>query len=238
MSEFNYYIYCITYRSDYVPETTGHRNEAIYEVMYKDISAFISKIDCTHVDLSYDNLQCHENVISEIIKNCTLLPMSFSTICKTEEKIKLLLEKYYDQFISNLKYLDGKIELGIKVFYKLNFDEEDKKVKNIYKNPKDYMLRKYELYQNRQKQINNHISKIIKYHKQLSDLSHDSCYTTPIKNNLLFNASYLVFDEKKSDFDKTIGKMKDELTDYMIMYSGPWPAYHFIKIDWQGDENE
>jgi len=236
----NYYVYCIASNALYNDSTTitGHQNEPIFGVHYKNLVAYVSKTTVTYMETSLENLQCHENVLSEVMKIDDVLPMSFSTIYKSEENIILMLEKYYDQFEENLEKVSGKIELGIKVFYKLNFEEEDKSDKEIIKSPKEYMMKRYERYCSRQKQIDRLLSVIGDFHKVFSDIAVDNCFTKPLKNNLVFNASYLVVKNRKAEFDKAVEEIKEKNQAYKILYSGPWPAYHFIKIVQEGEEDE
>lgn len=237
--ENNIYIYCISHNT-LVSDSSmiGFHNEQIYQLKYKDLSAYVSKILFTHVEVNFENLQCHENVITHIMKECDVLPMKFSTICKSEQSVIELLQKYYMQFIHNLENIAGKIELGIKVFYKLNFEEEDKVDKELLNDPKQYMRKRYERYCSRQKKVDGTLMTIMVQHRNLMNIASDTCYNTPLKNNLIFNASYLVLNDKKEEFDIEVDKIKKSLPEYKILYSGPWPAYHFVNIKPEGEENE
>lgn len=239
MERYNYYIYCITFSN---PEgdtdnIKGFQDEPVFCLEYKKLTAYVSRTDSTYFETTYENLGCHEGVIAYIMKKQDVLPMSFSTICKSEEKVTAMLEKYYDQFITNIKNIEGKMELGIKVFYKLNFEEEDKNDKVLLKSPKEYMMKRYGRYQSRQKQVDDVLAVIEEYHKILSDIAAKSCYTKPLKNNLVFNASYLILKNQKQRFDNIVKEMKEKNPAYKILYSGPWPAYHFVNIIKEGEED-
>lgn len=235
----NYYIYCITLNTSDINENIrGHNNQLIFKLVYRELAAYVSKTDFTYIETNYENLQCHENVISSFMENFEVLPMCFSTICKSKENVIEMLQKYYDQFIKNLDDVAGKVELGIKVFFKLDFEQEDKKDKELMKTPKEYMLKRYERYCNRQKQIDEILLPIEKSHKVLAEIAAGSLYTKPLKNNLIFNASYLVTKDEKEGFDHVVEEMKKNNPAYKILYSGPWPAYHFVNIIREGEEDE
>lgn len=240
MVENNSYVYCVSYnRPDIDLDTIiGHQNYNITKLVYKELAAYVSKTASTYIDSNYENLQCHENVISKIMKQQDVLPMCFSTICKSEEGVIEMLHSYYDQFIKNIEYITGKNELGIKVFYKLDFEEEDKQDKELLKLPKEYMRVRYERYCNRQKRMDEVLFTIEEYHKKLVDIAVDSCYKKPMRNNLIFNASYLVQADLKDKFDHAVAEMKASNPGYKILYSGPWPAYHFVNIVREGEEIE
>lgn len=240
VEENNYYIYCISYHTldNSVTEIMGHHNQVVFRLGFKELVAYVSMTACTHIETNYENLQCHENVIIQLMKNYDVLPMSFSTICKSKESIIEMLQKYYEEFLRNLGNITGKVELGIKVFYKLDFEEEDKKDKELLIKPKEYMMKRYERYCNRQKKIDEILYVIDEQHKALADIAVDNCYTKPLKNNLIFNASYLVLIDKKEGFDYAVDEMIKNNPAYKILYSGPWPAYHFVNIVQEGDGNE
>ena len=239
MGDNNYYVYCISYNTiDDEIQIMGHRDQLVFRLVYQELTAYVSNITLTYVEANYENLQCHENVISQLMKKIDVLPMSFSTIYKSKESIILMLQKYYDQFIRNLEDIAGKVELGIKVFYKLDFDEEDKEDKELLIKPKEYMLKRYERYRSRQKKVDDILYGIEEQHQVLADIAVNNCFKKPMKNNLIFNASYLVIADKEKEFETAVNEMKKNYPSYKIIYSGPWPAYHFVNLVREGEENE
>jgi hypothetical protein len=238
MDDANFYLYCIARRqeSGVVPALYGQRGAPVLEIPFRDIAAYASKTDLSFFEPTIENLECHEWVITELMKTATVLPMSFSTLMKPEAQIINMLDKYYGQFKENLSRVDGKLELGIKVFCKLNFETEDKPDLNRSCSPKDYMMKLYEKYHERKKQMDAVLARIDAMHEKLSSRSCESCRTKPIKNNLIFNASYLVWQDAKAEFDKAVEEIQDIYADYKIIYSGPWPTYNFIKIVQENQE--
>lgn len=167
-----------------------------------------------------------------------VLPFSFSTISNNELNIIEMLQKYYNQFKKNLEKVNGKIELGIKIFYKLDYEKEDAEDKIQCKTGKDYITKRYKRYLDRKKQTENILSIVNDFHDNLRDLCTDSCFSNPMKNNLIFNASYLVDKKKIDDFIKYVLNEKNKYPGYKIFYSGPWSPYHFVEIIKEGDEDE
>jgi len=148
------------------------------------------------------------------------------------------LRQYYDQFSGNLSRLEGKVELGLKVFYRLGPDEEEKKTAAEDETPKDYMMRRYERYLARRNQLDAVMSRIDLLHAQLSALACESSFTKPVKNNLIFNASYLVAEYGRVTFDEAVEKAKITYPEFKLLYSGPWPTYHFVRLKSEGDTDE
>lgn len=236
----NLYIYCIAYKHDEEPEIkiTGHHGEPVFGVVHHNHIAFVSKTNVTHLDPTFENLSCHEQVISSLMEQYNVLPMSFSTVSESKENLHAMMEKYYDQFADNLQKTDGKVELGIKVFYKLNFMTEDKNNREEYNNPKNYMMNRYKRYLEQKEQIDKIMSCIDQFHQKLLAVSCESCSSKPIKNNLIFNASYLVLKNRKHEFEVLVDEGIRQYPAYRIKYSGPWPAYHFVKIAREGAADE
>ena len=239
MERNNLYIYCITYHQPAMEMNIlpGHNKQPVYTIIYENLAAYVSDTTYTYIEAKYENLQCHENVIRGLMEKSDILPMRFSTICKDKESVIEMLQRYYPQFIKNLDYIAGKVELGIKVFFKLDFEKEDERDKELLKVPREYMRKRYERYCSRQSRIDEILYSIEQYHKNLEEIAVGSSYSKPLKNNLIFNASYLVEAEKQDSFEKVVLEMKKNNPAYKILYSGPWPAYHFVNIVREGEEN-
>lgn len=61
------------------------------------------------------NLAAHNAVIKRIIEDVTILPMSFGTIAESADEVKEILRKNRVQFAEQLKRLNGKVEMGLRI---------------------------------------------------------------------------------------------------------------------------
>jgi len=236
----NYYIYCIAHNAPegLYPDVAGHGDAPVLGVRYREMTAIVSKTEQTHIDAGYENLQRHEAIISRIMRDYDLLPMSFSTICESYEGVASILEKYYGQFRENLDRVSGRIELGVKVFFRFGANAEEPPKERAASSPREYMMNLYGKYEQRKKAEEELFSVIETFHEKLLGIAADCRYTKPMKNNLVFNASYLVEKGRKNEFDTAIEEITAEYPAFRINYSSPWPAYHFIKIVREVDEDE
>lgn len=230
----NLYIYCITESSsgDLSPGITGHLDAPVFVVSSGDFSACVSEVPFSSLEVTYEGLRRHEDVTAEVMRSHEVLPVSYSTVCTGVENVLLMLDKYAVQFRENLERIRGKVELGFKVFYKLNKESEEKNHSDIPRtdmSPKDYILKMYERYQKNQRLADVPLAAVNGFHGILSSIAAESSFTKPMKNNLVFNGSYLVKREDKSAFDRAVDDITIHNREYKIVYSGPWPAYHFIK---------
>jgi hypothetical protein len=240
VAEAGYYIYCVAQDGPdgVLQGITGHGGEEVLGIRYRDLTAYVSRTDLTHIETTYENLRCHENVITRIMDDYELLPMCFSTICVSRSGVGDMLSKYYDQLKDNLSVVTGKIELGVKVFCRMKTEEDEPRGKAAVTSPKDYMMSRYDSYMKNKRQSDELLGIIMGFHKKLTELSSDFRYTKPMKNNLVFNASYLVPKCGKAEFDSAVAEIIALYPDFRIIYSGPWPAYHFITIKQKGDDDE
>lgn len=235
--ESNYYIYCITDGETNIPaELRGFGECNAYMIPFRDIQALVSPVTVTHYDSCLQNLKVHEETIHIIMKNDSVLPMKFSTIVKSEEDVIRVLRNYYSQFIENLVKVKDKVELGIKIFFKIENSPPQKSGKNM--SGKEYFLGKYEQYLNLKAMLSPYLNTVEKIHEKLDGISDESYFTVPLKNNLIMNASYLVRREKYDDFKEETEKFKSQYKYFKIVFSGPWPPYHFVKVKEEGVSDE
>src|SRR5438874_1970787 len=93
----------------------GGVNEDVYTVHYGDIAAVVSRTPVFIFDPTRDNALAHEHVIESVMKNYTIIPMSFGTVFRTDEDIREVLKSIYTSLKDVLKQMTGKLEFGLKV---------------------------------------------------------------------------------------------------------------------------
>jgi hypothetical protein len=73
------------------------------------------------------NLSAHQQVLNSVIGSSrVVLPVSFGTIAGSPDSVRLLLERYHDQFAGQMQRVQGKMEMGARLYYcasKPNFFE-------------------------------------------------------------------------------------------------------------------
>ena len=96
----------------------GGRGDDVYTVCFRDIGAVVSKSPVRKYPVAREHLMPHEEVIEEVMKTHTVLPVRFATIDEDEEKVKWILEREYSKFVELLKKMQGKKELALKLMLK------------------------------------------------------------------------------------------------------------------------
>jgi len=117
------YVYCIIKTDiprDFGTVGIGGRGDKVYTVPYKEFAAVVSNCPLIVFDPTRENALAHEHVNELVMKDFTVLPMSFGTVFRTENDIKEFLKGTYDALSDVLQKMDGKIEFGLKV----NWDKD------------------------------------------------------------------------------------------------------------------
>src|SRR5258708_24069338 len=98
----------------------------ISTVIYKDIAAVVSDTPIEVLDATRENVLAHERVNEAVMRDHTVIPMSFGTVFKTRDDIIELLRGAYSAFIDVLLKMEDKVEFGLKVL-----SERDEVVKQL-----------------------------------------------------------------------------------------------------------
>ncbi len=93
----------------------GGAGELVYMVKYQDIAAVVSKTAVYIFDPTRENALAHEHVIETVMKNYTIIPMSFGTVFRTDDDIREVLKSIYSSLKDVLNQMAGKLEFGLKV---------------------------------------------------------------------------------------------------------------------------
>ncbi len=240
------YIYCIVENRDHPQFTSkniGKEYSPVYTLKYKDIGAVISESPITKYSFISDNYIAHQKVIEESQSyNLNPLPVRFCTIANNEESICAILDKRYEDFQANLKQMQGKYELGLKVFWKDNiaYDEillnnpsiqaERDRLKSMDPE-KTYFLRirvgelvEKAITEKREREMQEFINRF-------QNICYDLSMGRIIGDKMIFNAAFLVDRGQEKLLDEEVNRIAfDNESRLKIKYVGPVPPYNFVEI--------
>src|SRR5262249_46167251 len=114
------YVYCIIRASQPLKFGAIGMDEQwpeVYTINFKDMAAVVSDIPLVPLDSTRENVLAHERVNETVMRDHTVIPMSFGTIFKTREDIVELLRSAYDAFADVLAKMQDKLEYGLKVLW-------------------------------------------------------------------------------------------------------------------------
>ena len=112
----------------------------VYTVHYKDMAAVVSDAPLEVLDSTRENVLAHERVNETVMREHTVIPMSFGTIFKTREDIVELLRSAYEAFGDVLNKMQNKLEFGLKVLW-----DRDQAVREVEQEDEDISRLKKEI---------------------------------------------------------------------------------------------
>lgn len=246
------YIYCIVENSDH-PEFTsrniGKEYSPLQTIRYKDIGAIISESPIMKYPLISDNYVAHQKVIEECQSfNLNPLPVRFGTIANDEQSIRTILERRYDELKLNLIQMQGKYELGLKVFWKDNVAYNEILQDNSYIQSERDRLQSMDpdkTYFQRIR-IGEYVEKAIQEKrehekqdliKRFQDICCDLSQGRIIGDKMIFNAAFLVDKEQEKLLDEEVNRIAfTNESRLKIKYVGPVPPFNFVEIKINTDE--
>src|SRR2546427_4124790 len=220
----------------------GGFGEQVYTVHHGDIAAVVSKTPVAIFDPTRENALAHEHVIETVMKNHTIIPMSFGTVFRTDDDIREVLKSIYSSLKDVLHQMSGKLEFGLKV----NWDR-DRIIEDIQQDEEEIrkfhqeIIRKHlqSTYLARM-QLGRMIDKTlaersIGYVREIYEALRGVCVASrdnqPIGDKMIMNAAFLVERQREAEFDNAVNKIARKYGQRLkFKYTGPWPPYNFVNI--------
>jgi Gas vesicle synthesis protein GvpL/GvpF len=237
------YVYCIIESGEplrFGPIGIGADPSDVYTVHYRNLAAVVSDAPLEVFDSTRENVLAHERVNETVMREHTVIPMSFGTIFKTREDIVELLRSAAEAFGDVLTKMQNKLEFGLKVLWdrdqavrEVENDDEDisrlKKEISGQKGPTYFARMQYGrlIDSALQSRSERYVADIL---EQLREVSVASRINKPIGDKMIMNAAFLISRDRETAFDgkvKSIASRFDKLT---FKYTGPWPPYNFVNI--------
>jgi len=237
------YVYCVIPAQrelSFGPIGIGNDPAEVYTVNYRDIAAVTSATPLEVYDPTRENVLAHERVNESVMRDFTVIPMSFGTVFKTDQDIVELLKTAYDAFRDVLEKMKNKLEFGLKVLW-----EPEAVISEIEKDHDNLRLLRQEISSQEgstyfaRMQYGRLVDSLLQERSEavageilagLRDVAVASRINKPIGEKMILNAAFLVARQVEEDFDarvRAIGARYEHLT---FKYTGPWPPYNFVNI--------
>jgi hypothetical protein len=212
----------------------------VYTINYKDMAAVVSDVPIAPLDSTRENVLAHERVNETVMRDHTVIPMSFGTIFKTREDILELLRSAYDAFADVLNKMQDKLEFGLKVLW-----DRDEIMKSIEVEDEDIHRLKAEISSQKgstyfarmqygrlidsalQSRSERYVAEFL---QRLRDVSVASRVNRAIGDKMIMNAAFLVQRDQEQAFDRRIKEIASHFDKLTFKYTGPWPPYNFVNI--------
>jgi hypothetical protein len=237
------YVYCIirsTTPLRFGPIGMDDQTPEVYTITFRDMAAVVSDVPIAPLDSTRENVLAHERVNETVMRDHTVIPMSFGTIFKTREDILELLRSAYDAFADVLTKMQDKLEFGLKVLW-----DRDEIVRAIEQEDEDIHRLKSEISSQKgstyfarmqygrlidaalQQRSERYVAEFLQH---LRDVSVASRVNRAIGDKMIMNAAFLVQRAHEPAFDSRIKEIASRYDKLTFKYTGPWPPYNFVNI--------
>ncbi len=241
------YIYCIIEcdkrKSFGAIGIEGHSE--VYTIPYKDISGVVSDTPLVEYEPTEENALTHMNVIQRVMLDYTVLPLRFSTIFKGDDGIKSALSRLYHEVKVEIRRLEGKVELGVKVLWHPDrAAEEVRKTSNRImalekemegKTPGIGYLLKIKLDEALKEELNKRTEEYADtIFKELKSHALEDRQSRLI-GHMLLNAAFLVNKSSENDFRSAVETLIERYrpSGLEFLCTGPWPPFNFVNIRYE-----
>jgi len=237
------YVYCIIESGDplrFGPIGIGAEPSDVYTVHFKNLAAVVSDAPLEVLDSTRENVLAHERVNETVMREHTVIPMSFGTIFKTREDIVELLRSAAEAFGDVLNKMQNKLEFGLKVLWdrdqavrEVELEDEDisrlKKEISGQKGPTYFARMQYGrlIDSALQARSERYVAEIL---EQLREVSVASRINKPIGDKMIMNAAFLISRDQEAAFDAKVKSIAGRFDKLTFKYTGPWPPYNFVNI--------
>lgn len=220
----------------------GGSAEDTYVVEYNDLAAVVSRTPVFILDPTRENALAHEHVIETVMKNRTIIPMSFGTVFRTDEDVRQVLRSIYPSLEEVLQRMEGKLEFGLKVTWDRDRIIEELKNEHaeIRRFHQELMRRQLQSTYFARVQLGRMIDKALAdlasdYIRIVYDGLRNVCVASsegrPIGDMMILNASFLIEKEHEAAFEAAVHHVAHTCGDRLnFKYTGPWPPYNFVSI--------
>ncbi|HEY5087777.1 MAG TPA: GvpL/GvpF family gas vesicle protein, partial [Gemmatimonadaceae bacterium] len=117
MGQEGKYVYCIIRHQasrDFGDIGIGG-SARVYTVHHAELAAVVSDTPIVIYDPTRENVLAHEFVNETVMREFTVIPMSFGTVFRSEEDVGQLLRSTYEAFTDVLEKMKDKIEFGVQI---------------------------------------------------------------------------------------------------------------------------
>ena len=238
------YVYCIV-RSDRQRDFGAigiGGGQRVFTVAFDDLAAVVSDTPIVIYDPTRENVLAHEFVNETVMKEFTVIPMSFGTVFRSEDDVTELLRSTYQAFSDVLDKMQDKIEFGLKVLWDrerviANLERENDEIRRLkdeisrHTTTSTYFARMQlgRLVESAMSERSDAFVREIYDH--FRDTATASRHNKPIGEKMILNAAFLVERAQEQAFDERVKDTSRKYEDVLsFKYSGPWPPYNFVNI--------
>lgn len=210
----------------------------LYNISCREISAVVS--DVSTLDYKEENLLLHAEIIEKLMRFGTVLPFRFGIAFNDEQTVRGVLESFYESFSDNLKRLEGRVEMGIKIIWQPEkIIERATGIKPRWSWPDPavsstgtgYLKRKMEEHFARSA-LESGADQLVREIDGIFRPLFEECRVQTLRTrNMPMNGVYLIARGRLDEFRRRFRHLKEQYPDLRFLLTGPWPPYNFTGIN-------
>jgi hypothetical protein len=194
-------------------------------------------------DNSRRNMMAHMLVLEEAMKEFNVLPVRFGTVAPSPEVVlETVLVRRYDELMSLLADMDGRVEMGLKAFWyeEVIFKEIIEQSPAIRQLRDKLVGRSPEQTYYERIRLGEMIAATMDHQRdadaesileRLRPLVHKTVLNKTISDRMILNAAFLVNKQQEPELDHILQDLDGQMGKrVMFKYVGPVPPYNFVNI--------
>ncbi|MFH1565254.1 MAG: GvpL/GvpF family gas vesicle protein [bacterium] len=243
------YLYCvIKERMSKKFNFLGQGGGKVYTINQGGLAMVVSDSDIKEYLFIKEYLISHQRVIEEVMKEgYDVLPVRFGTVSQNVQDIEgRILESKRDELWETFKTVEGKVELGLRAFWKdmpVIFQEIVSENKSIQEAKKEAQRKSHQL---AVAGVGELIQKALDFKRekeaeqllgQLKEITSDfkerelMRSAEPMKDSMILSSAFLVSKKNEKKFDKRAKALIEKHeTRIKFIYIGPIPPFNFVEL--------
>lgn len=185
-------------------------------------------------------LLAHERVNGAVLREHTVIPMSFGMVFRAREDVVELLRSAHDAFLGVLAEMDGKIEFGLKVSWNRDaqlraLEQEDEELRSLREEIAGgagagfaARMQYGQLVEAALEQRSERCVAVLL--RRLRDVSVASRCNDTMGERMIMNAAFLVQRRRETAFEQRLQAIAQDWPGLDFQLTGPWPPYNFVAI--------
>ncbi|MCX7018507.1 MAG: GvpL/GvpF family gas vesicle protein [bacterium] len=215
----------------------------VYSIAHGDVAAVVSDLMNGKLRPERRNIAAHRDVMAMLMRESTVLPMSFGIVADNRQAVIGILSNNRDVFISQLRRVAGKVEMGLRVTWDVpNIFEYFVMTQHELRAARDQIMGlRGELTQEQKIELGRLFDRLLNDEREAHTEQVEAVLTQccdEIKHGRhrneqeIMNLSCLVRNDKQGDFENAV-LIAAGLFDnnYAFDYNGPWAPHNFVDID-------
>jgi len=226
-------------------QCAGIDGAAVYCISHGPLAVVVSDVPNEKIRPERRRLAAHHNILKSLMKECTVLPMSFGIIADGRNAIQRILSLNEAAFEEHLARLEGKMEMGLRVSWD---------VPNIFEylvttHPELRALRDRffiggcEPTQEDKIELGRLFGRILDEDREAHTRAAEGvldrrCFETkrnkPRDEHEIMNLACLIGRDAQKEFEEGVLEAASLFDDnYCFDFNGPWPPHNFVNLELQ-----